>query len=494
MFDLLHRAFHEPGTRAYRWVDGVVWVLIAISIGLFTAEVVLGTLPFPAITSVLDTAILAAFGLELALRVISFRPPGTGFYDRTPGQEIWAQIRGRVIFMLDPLNLVDLAVVFAAYPALRGLRALRLLRLARAVRWFRYANPITDTMQAFRANRLLYNAAFAFLGVLTLVGGLSLYLVERQANDNLHTVADGLWWAIVTLTTVGFGDISPQTALGRVIGAALMIAGMFTLALFAGVVGNTLLGAILRIREEQFRMSNTVGHVIVMGYDAGSRRLLDALVEEYAGRVPIVVFTESQRPARVPESVEWVNGDPKRESELDKARLAHARGVVVVGKRGLTPEQADAETLLTLFTVRRFMGQQQVARRQPLYLVAEILDAENVEHATSAGADEVIETSRLGFSMLAHAVAQPGTASVMSRVASAGAHNLYVGALPPGMQAPVSYGEVFDAVRAQGHALIIGVRDRRTGEDRLNPPEDTVVDGNVDLVYLAERAVLPEPG
>jgi len=506
----LYRAFHVPGSRAYRWVDGFVWVLIAISIALFAVEV---TIPSPeeippvgdrsaleAFAAVwvglapvlqwVDLGILTLFAVELALRVLTFRPPGTGFYDRPLGEEIRAQVWGRVKFLLQPLNLIDLFVLFAVVPALRGLRALRLLRLARAVRFFRYANPITDVIDAFHANRLLYQAAFTFLGVITAVGGLSIYLVERRENDDINSVADGLWWALVTLTTVGFGDISPITPLGRAVGSVLMVAGMFTLALFAGIVGNTLLNAILRIRQEQFRMGNSVGHVIVFGYDSGSRQLLDAMIEEY-DQARIVIMAQGEAPMNLPDGVEWVSGDPTKEAELDKIRMVHAEGVVVAGRRGLNPEQADAVTLLTLFTLRSYLRRQKpLPRRRPLYVVAEILDPENVEHARTAGADEVIESTRLGFSLIAHAIAEPGTGTVMSRVTMAGAHNLYVAAVPADLPLPTTFGEAFAHLRRGGEVMLIGTRDPASGQDRLNPPDDLVLDGTHQLVYLAERPVL----
>ena len=290
---------------------------------------------------------------------------------------------------------------------------------------------------------------------------------------------------------MGFGDISPITPLGRVVGSVLMVAGMFTLALFAGIVGNTLLNAILRIRQEQFRMGNSVGHVIVFGYDAGSRQLLRAMLEEFDAQAKLVIMAPGEAPQNLPEGVEWVSGDPTKEAELDKIRVEHAAGVVVVGRRAINPEQSDAVTLLTLFTLRSYLRRRPaLPRKKPLYVVAEVLDPENVEHARTAGADEVIESTRLGFSLIAHAIAEPGTGSVMSRVTMAGAHNLYVAGLPDALQAPLSFGEAFAQLRHSGEVMLIGVRDPKTGQDRLNPPDDLVLDGSQQLVYLAERPVL----
>lgn len=483
-------------------------MLIAVSIGLFFFEIILdidiavGTVPndqaqlswlkpYLPILSWVDTAVLWVFGVELGLRVLTFKPAGTGFYRRTPAAEAWAQVRGRLSFLLEPLNLVDLVVVIAVYPALRGLRALRLLRLIRAVRLFRFANPITDVLSAFQANRLLYQAAFSWLIAVTTVGGLSIFLVERNANASINTIADGMWWAMVTLTTVGFGDISPITGLGRAIGSVLMVAGMFTLALFAGIVGHTLLDSILRLRQEQFRMGNTVGHVVVLGFESGSRPLLEALLEEFEADAQVVLMSETSPLGLLPEGVEWVNGDPTKEIELDKVRIQHATGVIVVGRRGLPPEQADAVTLLTLFTLRSYLQKpHKWERRRRLHVVAEILDAENVDHARTAGADEVIESTRVGFSLIAHAIAQPGTAEVMSRVVAAGNHNLYVGPIPETDETISSFGEMLNYFRGRGDALPIGVRSTSTGESILNPSDEHPIGGDMEVLYLARQPVV----
>ncbi len=121
--------------------------------------------------------------------------------------------------------------------------------------------------------------------------------------------------------------------------------------------------------------------------------------------------------------------------------------------------------------------------------VAEILDAENVEHARTAGANEVIETTRLGFSLMAHAVSQPGTAEVLGEVVQSGAHSLYVGPVPPEYELPMTFGALSAALKNQHDVLVIGTRTP-DGQDTLNPSEDTRVLAGVELVYLAESAVL----
>jgi voltage-gated potassium channel len=488
----VHAAFHRPETRIHRVVQTTVWILILVSIAVLGVEWFVDLDPDTASRlQTLDRGILALFALELVLRVGSYRPPSVDLFRWSRARRLRAHLLGRLRFTLRPLILIDVLTVAAVVPALRGLRALRLLRLVRTTRVFPYGDPFRGLDRAVRENALLFTFALSLLGVTVLLGGVTIFLVEGRTNPTIHGVGDGLWWALVTLTTVGFGDISPHTTLGRVVGGVLMVAGLFNLALFAGIVGNTLLAAVLTIREEQVRLSGYVDHYVICGYDLGARMLLDALVAEMpAGAPSLVLFAEGERPPDVPPEFQWVNGDPTKESELDKVRMTHARAAVLVGPRGVRPQVADATTILTAFTIRSYMKARAPDRARPLYVVAEILDAENVGHAEAAGADEVIETTRLGFSLLSHALAIPGTADVMSRVATAGAHSVYVGRAPDAAGLPAPFGEVVARVKQATGALVIGVRDRASGEDEINPPAGSEVRPEAALVYLAESPLL----
>ncbi len=301
----------------------------------------------------------------------------------------------------------------------------------------------------------------------------------------------------MTITTVGFGDISPTTALGRVVGGVLMVSGMFTLAFFAGVVGTTLLKSVLTIRQEHFRMSGYIDHVVICGYEPGAGLLLETIMREIdAEATQLVVFAEGERPADLPPDLVWVNGDPTKESELDKVRLSHAAAAILVGLRTVLPQDADAKTLLTAFTIRSYMEHHAdvARRRRDLYLVAEILDVENVAHAYAAGADEVVETRRLGFSLLAHAVTMPGTAALIGQVATSGTHGMFIGALPDGDWGGRTYGEVRREIKARHGVLVIGLRDPQTRLDELDPPDDAAISADTQLIYLANSVTLPLVG
>ncbi len=483
MFALLTTAFHDPASVAYKRLHVTIYTLIVVSLLLFGVELRIGDRP---LLDAIDLGLLLLFTLELLLRVLTFQPRELQVYDLPAHRRIRVAVVGRLRFLLQPLNLFDLVAVVAIVPALRGLRAFRLLRLIRLADVLPYSRPLAGLGAAFRENAFLYAAALSFLGMMTLIGGTSLYLIESRVNADLATLADGVWWALVTLTTVGFGDIAPITDLGRSVGAVMMVVGMFTLASFAGIVGNTLLNPLMRLRQEQVRMRGTVDHVVVCGYTAGARRLLNALTSELGDGCDVVVFAPSTRPHTLPPEVSWVEGDPTKESELDKARLAQARAVVLVGGRDSAPEQADAVTILTAFTLRRWLKTHPDTRRRkkPLYIVAEILDEENVEHALTAGVNEVIETNYLGFSLLGHALVERGTGRILSSLGVRGEQDLFVWKTPEGLGGQ-TFAAVAAGMRESMDCLVIGYQV--DGVDHVNPPDDAQVPLGSRLVVIAEN-------
>ncbi len=494
----LHAAFHEPRTRVYRVVQGVVGTLIVVSILFLVIEALIPEdSPAMGLLRWVDLIVLSIFAVEVVLRVGSFRPPALQVFRRPPLGRFRAHVLARLAFAMRPMILVDILAVLALFPELRGLRALRLLRLLRGSRVFRYRNPFAIVMRTFEENGLLFTFAFSVLAVTTVLGGVSVYLVEGRLNPQISSPLDGIWWSLVTITTVGFGDITPVTLLGRIVGAGMMIAGMFTLALFAGIVGSSLVAGMLSIREEQFRMSDYVNHVVLCGHDPSTHILLDVLADEFdLTETRVVIFDDRERPRDLPPDFLWVRGDPTKESELDKVRLTHAAAVIVSGARDTSPQIADARTILTVFTIRSFLDRAKASmrhRRFPLYIVAEILDSENVDHAKTAGADEVIETQKIGFSMIARAVGYHGTAAMMTRVLVSGFHNVYIGYIPDAPPEPVPFGELLSQMRlSEQGALIIGVRTP-ANEEILNPPKTHMVEPGTLLIYLAEKPVLEAP-
>lgn len=491
MYRALHRAFHDPSAPAFKRLERVILSLIIASVVLTIVELSLaGREPISSILRRVDIALMAFFAVELILRVASYHPPELDVLTGSAPYRIRWHVLSRLRFLFTPMILIDLMAVIAIVPALRGLRILRLLRLLRGVKLLRHSSPALGVARAFQENALLYAFNISVLLTVVNLGGISMYLVEHGTNPGLQRIQDGIWWAMVTVTTVGFGDVTPVTPVGRLIAGTVMISGMFILALFAGTVGATLVRALVTLREDTFRMTGFTDHIVVCGYDPAANLLLDSLRKELGeGGAPIVVFAPGDRPLDLPSEYLWMGGDATREGELDKVRLSYARTAIVIGSRTSTIEQSDARTILVVFTIRSFLARDPTARsrQEALHVIAEILDPENRAHAVTAGADEVVETTRFSFDLIAHAALVPGSGDIVSRVVAAGASSLFIESNP--VDVPMPYEELARILRHDRGVAIIGIRDT-ADEMFLNPPGSRMVQPDEELIYLAERACL----
>jgi voltage-gated potassium channel len=121
--------------------------------------------------------------------------------------------------------------------AVRALRAVRLFRMARLIRAVAVLSiGVRMSQRVLRHHRFHYVVALT-LGV-TLLGAAGLYVVERNQNEGLKSFWDALWWAISTTTTVGYGEIIPQTGEGRLIAMLLMLTGVAVIGVFTATVAS----------------------------------------------------------------------------------------------------------------------------------------------------------------------------------------------------------------------------------------------------------------
>ena len=154
-------------------------------------------------------------------------------------------IKGRLRYLLSPMALIDLAAILPFYLPLAvtlDLRVLRLLRLFRLFRLFkmtRYVQSLRTFHRVFVAKKeeLLMTAVMIF--ILLVFASSVMYAVENEAQpDKFPSIPETLWWGVVTLTTIGYGDVYPVTPLGKVIGGVIAFLGIGLFALPAGILAS----------------------------------------------------------------------------------------------------------------------------------------------------------------------------------------------------------------------------------------------------------------
>lgn len=152
--------------------------------------------------------------------------------------------RARWLWAISPAGLVDLVailpfVLVLVEPWGVDLRAVALFRLLRFFKLMRYSSGLVSLAEAVYAERHALWATLLILGGLVLTMASLMYLAERNVQpERLGTIPDAMWWAIVTLMTVGYGDVVPVTPLGKVIASLTAVMGFAMLALPIGIIAN----------------------------------------------------------------------------------------------------------------------------------------------------------------------------------------------------------------------------------------------------------------
>src|SRR6476620_7679599 len=287
--DLRRRVYHvleqgPVGDRVSKVVDRFLVVLILVNL----IAVALESIPeyearYGAAFAAIELFSLLVFTLEYVLRLWSAVEHG-------PHQHM-APMRARLKYALSPAGIIDLIAVLPFWFAMVLPGDLRVVLVFRMVRFFKFAR-YSPAMRSLLD--VLYNERRALFGCLVIALGSALvaaslmHLAEGNVQpEKLGTIPDALWWSIVTIGTIGYGDVVPVTALGKLIATATIFLGLIMMALPVGIIATAFADQIHR-RDFIVTWGMIARVPLFAGLDAGEisdiMELLRAQVAE-AGQV-----------------------------------------------------------------------------------------------------------------------------------------------------------------------------------------------------------------
>lgn len=224
----LHTIVFENDTWAGRFFDISLLLLILLSVAAVIAESVpvLGDKP---IFQILEWAFTALFTLEFILRLIAVRNP--------------------LRYLFSFFGLVDLLAILPAYLSLFlfgthelvVIRILRLLRIFRILKLQEYTSAADLLAASLRESRAKITVFFVAIFTLVITLGAMMYVVEGHRNG-FKSIPASIYWAIITITTVGYGDIVPSTWMSKLIASLIMMLGYVIIAVPTGIVAVSLTG------------------------------------------------------------------------------------------------------------------------------------------------------------------------------------------------------------------------------------------------------------
>ncbi len=364
----------------------------------------------------------------------------------------------------------------------------------------------------------------SFLAILVFLGGLGFLLTEGlEGRTILEQFGQGLWWALVTITTVGYGDITPQTTAGKLVGAVLMVGGLLSLSLVTATVASIFIERKFR-RERGLESIKATNHILILGWHYDGETLLDQLLLRLPYATPVVLVNQLS-----PEKVDsirvkypdheplFVWGDYSREEVLQRANVSTAyKAIILAGRQeGETAADVDQRTLITSLTLKSLNSK--------IKILAELLRPENKTYLERAGAEQILIRGQYDSSILAGALASPGLYRVLDALLNAEDHTVWALEVPHRFQGR-TVKDLADFLKEHHQALLIAIYSEgrpltmedllgdepsaidefirrkfdETGmgylfgrskmEFQINPPDDQVLDAHHRVVVIASEA------
>ena len=233
IFKMLEVTHHDDFLgRAF---DNFMIALISLNTVAFAFETVYAiSIPYKSYFNNFETFSVVIFTTEYCLRL------WTCTLDRKYRNPFW----GRVKFVFRPLSLIDLLSIlpyylFVFFPNLVFIREIHLLRLARLLKIGRYSESMRTLGKVVSAKRHdLWSATFTVFTLLMVSASL-VYFVEHASQPELFSsIPASMWWSVVTLTSVGYGDVYPITPFGKLLGGVISVLGLGLVALPTGILAS----------------------------------------------------------------------------------------------------------------------------------------------------------------------------------------------------------------------------------------------------------------
>jgi voltage-gated potassium channel len=220
----LHEVIFEADTPAGRAFDVCLLIAILVSVITVVLESVAGIRrEYGGVLRAVEWALTVAFTIEYGLRLVAVDRP-------------WRYARS-LFGLADLLAVVPtyLALLLPAAQSLMVIRAIRLLRVFRILKLAHFLDEAQQLVLALRASRRKITVFLGGIVTIVVIMGALMYLVEGEEHG-FTSIPTSMYWAVVTMTTVGYGDVAPRTPLGQLLAAVLMILGYAIIAVPTGIV------------------------------------------------------------------------------------------------------------------------------------------------------------------------------------------------------------------------------------------------------------------
>jgi voltage-gated potassium channel len=290
--------------------------------------------------------------------------------------------------------------------------------------------------------------------------------------------ASGVWWSIVTLTTVGYGDISPSTTGGRILAVLIMFFGIGLLGMLSGSLATLLIRK--RMKEDKGMCASTIdNHIIICEWNHRARAIIKELrADTQTESVSLILIADIDEKPIDDDNLFFIRG-PVNEETLEKANLKKACTILVLGDDTVETTARDAKVVLSTLTIESI--------NPNVYSVVELVDKANEQHCIRANADEIIIGSELSSHLIASAASDHGISKVVSELLSNSYGNEFYSMPVPAGLIGSKFLDVFITMKKESNTTVLGVQKDSNGEFVSNPDCDYHVCEKDNLLVISKN-------
>jgi voltage-gated potassium channel len=299
--------------------------------------------------------------------------------------------------------------------------------------------------------------------------GILIHFIEP---DTFPSYFDGIWWAVITMSTVGYGDFVPVSTEGRIFGVVLILVGAgFLSTYFITLATNTVMSQNAYIEgKATFKGKD---HVVIIGWNERAREIISQLSSlHFRGQIVLIDETLQQNPYRN-HHIHFIKGTPFKDKVLQKASMHEASIAIITADQNRNEVEADMHSVLTLLAVK--------GNHPEVYTVVEILQKDQVVNAERAGANEVIQTNMQTSYVMINSIISQGMSMAILKLLN----HLKGNHLQLVLVTDDCINETFQSISQrllQKNIILLGIK--KGGETSVNPPLTTIVEANDELLVI----------
>ncbi len=296
--------------------------------------------------------------------------------------------------------------------------------------------------------------------LLILFTTISIFIIEKNVNNEIRSLFDSFWYTIVTLATVGYGDITPKTTLGRVIGLIAIFFGVFFVAVITGKIASFLVDQQLKRGKGLLKLKNLKNHFIICGWKNDFDKILYGILETnpnfdisdivIINNIPIEdmqLFMENSEY----KLINYIHGDFIDESVLLRASIKTAKRILILATDpgNHNPMEVDSRTVMTVMTINKL--------NKNIYVIAELFDEKFEKYLQMAHCDEIILSKQYERILIANASCGSGISHVVRDLLSVDKNERISIIEIPQSFIGISFKKAFEYFSIEKNSILIGL-------------------------------------